>query len=94
MLYNETITYGQPGVSYIGSLVIKIASISLPIILNNINIVFGGFADYSNKTTIAVLSIDVAPGGIITIETVEENLSALTSIETVTIYGGNIIGLD
>jgi len=94
MLYNDTIEYNQPSANYIGSIVIKIASIPLPIILNNINIVFGGSVDYSNKTTIAVLSIDVAPSGIITIETVEDNLSALTSIETVTIYEGNVIGLD
>jgi len=94
MKYNESIAYGQPGINYVGSLVIKIASIPLPIVLNNINIVFGGPADYSNKTTIAVISIDIAPSGLITIETVEDNLSALTSIETVTIYEGNVIGLD
>jgi len=94
MLYNDTIIYNQPGISYIGSLVIKIASISLPIVLNNINIVFAGAADYSNATTIAVLSIDIAPGGLITIETVEENLGALSSIETLTIYEGSIIGIN
>lgn len=93
MLYNDTVSYDQPGVNYIGSLIIKVASLSLPIILNNIRIAFAGSADYSNKTTIAVLSIDVSASGIITIETVEENLSALTSIEAVTIYEGNVVGL-
>lgn len=93
MLYDDTLSYNQPGVNYIGSLIIKVASIPLPIVLNNIKISFAGAADYSNKTTIAVLSIDVSASGIITIETVEENLSALTSIEAVTIYEGNVVGL-
>jgi len=93
MIYNDTVFYEQSGVNYIGSLIIKVASLPAPIILNNIKISFAGTQDYSNKTTIAVLSIDVSPSGIITIETVEENLSALTSIEAVTIYEGNVVGL-
>jgi hypothetical protein len=94
MLYDTSLGYNQPGVSYIGSLVIKVASIPLPIILNNIKISFAGAEDYSNRTTIAVLSIDVSDIGIITIETVQENLSALTSIEAVTIHTGNIVSLN
>jgi len=94
MLYNDTIGYNQPGVDYTGSFVIKVASLSIPIILNNIRIAFAGPADYSNKTTIAVISIDIAPDGMITVETVEDNLSAFTSIEAVTIYEGYVIGLD
>lgn len=94
MRYNNDLTYQNAGITYIGSVVINIASLSSPIILNNIKIVFAGVPDYSNKTTIAVLSIDVSPSGVITIETVQENLSALTSIETLTIYEGNLMGLD
>lgn len=93
MLYNSNLTYNNPGVTYVGSLVIKVASLLSPIILNNIKISFAGTPDYSNKTTIAVLSIDVSASGVITIETVQENLSALTSIEAVTIYEGNVVGL-
>lgn len=94
MLYNNTIAYNQPGTSYLGSLVVSVASMPLPIIIHNINIVFGGAADYSNKTTIAVISIDIAPSGLITIETVKENLAALTSIQTLTLYEGGVIGIN
>lgn len=93
MLYNTNLYYNSSGVSYIGSLVITVPGISNPVILNNIKISFAGAQDYSNLTTIAVISIDVAPSGIVTIETVEENLSALTSIESITIYEGNVIGI-
>ena len=93
MLYNSDLLYNNSGISYIGSLVIKIPGISNPIVLNNIRISFDGLADYSNLTTIAVLSIDVSSSGMITIETVQENLSALTSIQTITIYDDNVIGL-
>lgn len=93
MQYNSSLEYNNAGINYIGSLVISVPGISNPIILNNIKIAFAGSQDYSNLTTIAVLSIDVTPSGIITIETVEENLSALTSVEAITIYDGNVIGL-
>jgi len=94
MLYNSTIAYNQPGANYLGSLIINIASMPLPIIIHNINIVFGGTADYSNKTTIAVISVDIAPSGLISIETVKENLAALTSIQTLTLYEDNVIGIN
>jgi hypothetical protein len=93
MQYNTGLEYNNAGISYIGALVIKVPGISNPIILNNIRISFAGLQDYSNLTTVAVLSIDVNPSGVITIETVKENLSALTSVEAITIYDGNVIGL-
>lgn len=93
MQYNSDLLYENSGISYIGSLVIKVPGISNPIILNNIKIAFAGLPDYSNLTTIAVLSIDVNASGLITIETVQENLSALTSVEAITIYDGNVVGL-
>lgn len=93
MLYNNSLLYNNPNVSYIGSLVIKISGVSNPIVLNNIKIAFAGLADFSNQTTIAVLSIDINPSGLITIETVQQNVSALTSIQSITIYENNVIGL-
>ena len=93
MQYNTGLQYNNAGINYIGSLVINVSGISNPIILNNIKISFAGSQDYSNLTTVAVLSIDVNPSGVITIETVKENLSALTSVEAITIYDGNVIGL-
>lgn len=93
MQYNTGLQYDNAGINYIGSLVINVSGISNPIILNNIKISFAGSQDYSNLTTVAVLSIDVNPSGVIIIETVKENLSALTSVEAITIYDGNVIGL-
>jgi len=86
MLYNDTIEYNQPNYSYLGTLIIYAPSLSSPIILNNVNIqIGGGQEDYSNYTTIAIVSMDVSPAGIVTIEVLDQDLSALVSVESMTI---------
>jgi hypothetical protein len=68
MLYNESITYNQANISYFGSLIIYIAGISNPITIGSINVIQVAGEDYSNATTIAVMSIDFTSSGIMTIE--------------------------
>lgn len=93
MLYNQDITYNQSGFSYVGIVVIKIKGISNPIILNDIKVFFSNNQDYSTATTIAVLSVDIAPSGYITIEALQSEGSALIQAETITVYSNTTVGI-
>jgi hypothetical protein len=68
MLYNGPITYNQSNINYFGSLVINIVGISNPITIGNINVIQVTGEDYSNYTTIGVMSIDFTSSGIMTIQ--------------------------
>lgn len=68
MLYNDSITYNQSNISYFGFLIINISGISNPITIGNINVIQVTGEDYSNYTTIAVMSIDFTSSGIMTVE--------------------------
>jgi len=93
MLYNDTITYSQPNYSYLGTLVIYAPSLSSPIILNNITILIGGQEDYSNYTTIAVLSMEVSPSGYVTVEVLDEDVFALSSVQSISINNDSEISI-
>lgn len=90
MLYDSPISYAEPNIGYVGSLVITAPSLSSPITLNNIGIIFGGLEDYSNYTTIAVVSMSVNSTGIVSIEVLDENVSALVSVNTIAVGDGEI----
>jgi hypothetical protein len=90
MLYNTSIGYSQPNYSYIGTLVIYAQSLSSPIILNNITILIGGQEDYSNYTTIALISMDISPSGIISVEVLNEDIAAIVSAQSIAIQSGEI----
>jgi len=93
MLYNDTIAYNQPNYSYLGTLIIYAPSLSSPIILNNIAILIGGQEDYSNYTTIAVVSMEINPSGYVTIEVLDEDVSALISVESIAINNNSEIAI-
>ena len=63
--------------------VIIFASIDIVIIL-------GGQEDYSTYTTIAVISMDVSSTGVVSIEVLDENVSAIVSAETIALGDGEI----
>lgn len=85
MLYNENITYDQPGLSYVGTIIINVEGLLDPIIISNVNIAITTSQDYSNATTVAVLSYDIYPEGIITIQATQSQANAL--VEAVTSSG-------
>lgn len=93
MQYNDLITYNEPSSNYVGTIILNIRGIANPVILNNINIFFGGNQDYSVSTTIAVLSIDVNPSGIITIETLQGEAAAIMQAESITIHSSTLISI-
>lgn len=85
MKYNDIISYNQPNVNYIGTLVINVPGISNPIIVHNVDIAIGVTEDFSNATTIGVVSYDLAPSGIITIEASLEQAYALANATAIAI---------
>lgn len=93
MLYNDTIAYSQPNYSYLGTLIIYAPSLSSPIILNNIAILIGGQEDYSNYTTIAFMSIEINPSGYVTVEVLDEDVSALISVDSIAINSNGEIAI-
>jgi len=95
MLYDQNIAYAQQNYSYTGTLVIYAPSLSSPIILNNINIqIGGGQEDYSNYTTIAVVSMDISPSGLVTIEVLDQDLSALVAVESMSILSDSEVYIE
>jgi len=85
MRYNEPISYNSSNVTYNGTILIYASSLINPIVLNNITVFYANNEDYSNLTTIGVLSIDVNPEGIISIEVLDEDVSAIASAQVISI---------
>ena len=80
MLYNENISYNQPGLSYIGTVIINVLGISNPIIISNLNVAVSISQDYSNATTVAVISYDIYSEGILTIQATESQANAIIQV--------------
>ena len=85
MLYNTNITYNNPNYLYNGNLIITAQSLISPIILNNITVLYSLNEDYSNYTTIGVVSMDVSPSGILTLEVLDNDISAISSAQVIAI---------
>jgi len=81
MLYNDLITYNQTNITYTGTIQINVPGLSNPIILGNVTVVISAEADYSNATTIGIVSYDFAPSGIVTIQSGQEQSEALVSAD-------------
>lgn len=93
MLYDQSLAYSEPNYSYTGTLIIYAPSLSSPIILNNIAILIGGQEDYSNYTTIAVVSMEVNPSGYVTVEVLDQDVSALVSVQSIAINDNSEIAI-
>jgi hypothetical protein len=87
MLYNETALYDQPNASYVGDLYIYVDGIENPIIVNGVSFFFVLNQDYSNFTTIEVISVNSQVEGLIIIEAYESQVSALVNAEVIGIIG-------
>jgi hypothetical protein len=85
MIYNEAITYDSPNVSYNGTLIIYANSLINPIVLNNITIFYASNEDYSNLTTIGVISMDISPQGIVSVEVLDKDVSAILSAQVISV---------
>lgn len=83
MKYGEAIAYNSPNITYNGTLAIYASSLSSPIILNNVTIFYSSNEDYSNYTTIGILSLDTSPDGVIFITVLDEDVAAIASAEVI-----------
>lgn len=93
MLYNANLTYNNPNYTYNGTLIIKAQSLIDPIILNNITISYTLNEDYSNYTTIAVLSMDISPSGVLTLEVLDKDVSAISSAQVISVGASGEISI-
>ena len=94
MLYNEPISYSQANTTFNGDLYIYVASIENPIIVNNVTFFFVSNEDYSNLTTIGVISVNVSPEGRISIEAYPDQVYALLEASVIGITGEAEIAID
>ena len=78
MLYNDLSSYNQSGVTFTGILQINVPGISNPIILNNVSVYFSDTVDYSNATTVGVVSINYVSTGLIVIEATADQAEAIS----------------
>lgn len=93
MIYNEAVTYSSSNVTYDGTLVIYASSLINPITLNNVTIFYSSNEDYSNYTSIGVISIDISPEGIISVEVLDQDVSALISAQVISVGANNEISI-
>lgn len=91
MQYNDNIKYNEPYVLYDGVFQVLAPGLSNPIVLSNVTLFLSQDQDYSNATTVAILSMDVNSNGIITVETTSDGLAALVGASTVIMYPDGII---
>ena len=85
MLYNDNIYYNQPGLSFLGTLLIYIPGVSSPITVNNILIQFGGNVDNSNSTTIGVVTIMSVTTGSISMQVNSDQASAIITASSLSV---------
>jgi len=92
-MYNMGITYSENNASYFGTVTIYAPSLNNPIILNNISILNSTQLNLSTYTTVAVLTIDTAPDGAITVSVLDETVSALVGISSFSNLGHGLIAV-
>ncbi len=78
MLYDDLFSYNQSGIEFSGSLQINVPGFENPIILNNISLYFSDTVDYSNATTIGLVSINYVSTGLIVIEATADQAEAIS----------------
>jgi len=85
MFYNNNLTYNESGLSYFGSLIISIPSIVEPILVNNITILIDSLEDYSNNTSVGIVSFNITPTGVMSFEATDFQAQAITQSEIITL---------
>jgi hypothetical protein len=89
MLYNDNFSYSQSGVSYQGTLYLNIDNISSPVILPNVSIYYAQDIDYSNVSTIGLVTIESMSNGIVTMQTTQSQAQILAEVSTIYILSSS-----
>jgi len=77
MLYNDFISYNETNVTYNGTLILNVLGLNSPVIVNNATVLFSTVEDTSNFTTMGIISYDVDPYGIMTLEVTQDQADAI-----------------
>lgn len=85
MLYNSPITYSQASVFYAGAVSILAPSLTSPILINNITLLVFANEDYTNQTTIGIISLNYAPSGILEIQVLDEDVQAFFEVDQIAV---------
>jgi hypothetical protein len=93
MLYNDSIAYSQSGVSFIGTVQINVSGISSPIILNNISVYLFGNEDYSNSTTVGLVTLNYVSAGYVIIEATADQAEAISQSSSIILNSTSEISL-
>jgi len=89
MRYNALRSYNQAGISYTGTVVIKIQGIQNPVILNNISVILAKqYLASSTLTTIGIVSVKTALDGVVTMEVLNPTDATLTTIGVISVQVG------
>lgn len=81
MLYNDIASYNHNNITYSGIIQLNVPGLSSPIIIGNLSVVISVEPDYSNATTIGIITYDFAPSGEIILETTQDQAEAITQAE-------------
>ena len=79
MLYNDLISYNQPGINFIGDIKIIVPGVSSPILIGGVKVFFASEIDYSNSTTLGVVTVVYSSSGSISLGTGQQSSTALVS---------------
>lgn len=79
MLYDDLISYNQPGVNFVGSVTISVPGIALPIFVGNINIFFSEQIDYSNNSNLGLVTVSYGASGSVSVEKSYQTSNAVVS---------------
>jgi hypothetical protein len=93
MFYGSQIAYDQSNYSYTGTLYIYVPGNSNPIIVPNVSLFYATTEDYSNLTTISLISLEIQGEAIITVVPENEDYTALLTAEVLYLTGENEIAI-
>lgn len=93
MFYGSHINYNQSNYSYVGTLYIYVPGNPNPITVSNVSIFYATNEDYSNLTTITLVSLEIQSNAIITVIPENEDYTALLTAEVLYITGENEIAV-
>jgi hypothetical protein len=71
--YNDSVSYSNPTVSYVGSLVLNVIGLNSVITLNNVTVTYSETENVSNYSTVsAFVDYNIAPTGVLTLTVTED----------------------
>jgi hypothetical protein len=77
--YNSALTYNEQHFIYNGSLIISAPSLPYPISIGDVTVLINPTEDYSNFTSVGIVSYDFVPSGVISIQATDSQYQAITN---------------